>query len=453
MKKFGCTLIALLMVASGLTLTACQPEPDRIVETVVVTEIVEREGEEVEVTRVVEREVTVEPEEPEAESWEDWEAIKIGAPVILTGPGAPIGADTVAGIELAVAAINDEGGVLGKPLEVIYADTKMTSAEDATLAAETLNRAGVTAFFPGTAYGPALVHAFGKYDQPLWHTLAQQAATDAYLESPEEYQNIFQLCETEPAYGINGYEIISNLPYEFPNNKVALLGGDITYDMLIQQTFKEEAVANGWEVVLDDTYAYGNTEFGAQLAKIRAEDPAIIWGCITSVDSAVAFMNQFWQDPTDSLVYIQWAPNAPEFRELLGEKANGVLWQTLIAGLPTPEAEAFHDKFVETQGREPGATMAYQMWDNLYMWKTAVEDCGSPVDYDCVVDWFENLDDHPYDGLMGTYGMDPETHNARSGDEWLPLHFIQIQDQENHTLFLGTQQQEGEEFITPSWIE
>jgi len=397
--------------------------------------------------------ITATPGAVEEMSWQDLPAIKIGAPVILTGPGAPIGADTVAGIELAVKSINDAGGVLGKPLEVIYADTKMTSAEDATLAAEVLDRSGVVAFFPGTAYGPALVHAFGKFQQPLWHTLAQEAATEAYQQAPEEYSNIFQLCETEPAYGQNGFKLLSTLPYEFPNKKVAILGGDITYDMLIGETFREEAEAAGWEVILDDTYAYGNTEFGAQLAKIRAEDPAIIWGDITSVDSAVAFMNQFLQDPTNSLVYIQWAPNAPQFIELLGDKANGVIWQTLIAGLPTAESEAFHNEFVETQGREPGATMPYQMWDNLYMWKAAVEACKSPVDYTCIVDWFEKLDDHPYKGLMGTYGMDPVRHNARTGDEWLPIHFIQIQDQENHILNLGTKKMEGEEWIVPPWIE
>jgi hypothetical protein len=44
------------------------------------------------------------------------------------------------------------------------------------------------------------------------------------------------------------------------NKKVALLGEDITYDMYIQQG-ANKARSAGWEVVLDDTYAYGNTEF------------------------------------------------------------------------------------------------------------------------------------------------------------------------------------------------
>jgi hypothetical protein len=50
--------------------------------------------------------------------------------------------------------------------------------------------------------------------------------------------------------------------------------------------------------------------------------------------------------------------------------------------------------------------------------------------------------------------MDPEFENRAglSGDEWVPNHFIQIQNQENHTLFLGTQPVEGEAFQVPPWI-
>jgi len=223
--------------------------------------------------------------------------------------------------------------------------------------------------------------------------------------------------------------------------------------MLIQQSFKDVAEANGWEVILDDTYPYGTTEFGAQLARIRAEDPALIFGCITSVDSSAAFMNQFLENPTNSLVYIQWSPASPDFINILGDKANGVLWQTLVGHLPTPENQEWAADFEIREGRKPGATFPAQMEDHLRMWKIAVESCGSPIAYECIYEWFETLDEHPYDGRSGRFGMNPETHEARQGNEWLSLHFTQIQEQENHVLYLGTTEQEGEAFILPPWLE
>jgi branched-chain amino acid transport system substrate-binding protein len=452
MKKknlLGFLVCALLVVTSGLALAACAPET--IVETVIVTQMVEVEGEEVEVTRVVEVEVTP---EPEVESWEDWETIKIGCPTLLTGIGAPMGIDVQAGVGFAVEAINAEGGVLGKPLEVVYADVKATGAEDCALAAQVMDRAGVVAYFPGAFYGAACIHEFGKREGYMPHGSASTDMVEAVVDNLPEYRNVFQICASEPSYGPNAYDILVNqIPYELPNKKAALLGGDITYDMLIQQGFEDVAVENGWEIVLDDTYPYGTTEFGAQLAKIRAEEPAIIFGCLTSTDSSVAFMNQFLENPTNSLIYIQWSPASPEFIGLLGEKANGVMWQTLIAYLPTPENEEWAEAFNTEFGRYPGAAWPAIQEDVIRMWKTAVETCGSPVDHECIYDYMETLNDHPYTGRCGSYGTDPERHEGLTGDEWTPMHFVQIQDQRDHTLYLGTQLMEGEEFIVPPWIK
>ena len=97
-----------------------------------------------------------------------------------------------------------------------------------------------------------------------------KVVTDGMPES----NNVFMTCEDEYSYGPNAFDVIVNTigkSYEFPNKKVALLGGNITYDMYIQEGVKKAFEAAGWEVVLNDTYAYNNTEFGSQLAKIRAE--------------------------------------------------------------------------------------------------------------------------------------------------------------------------------------
>lgn len=382
------------------------------------------------------------------------EVIKIGVPTLITGVGAPMGVDIVDGIKLAVEKINAEGGVLGKKLEIVYADIKGCSAEDCTIAADLMERAGVTALFPGVFFGPAGVHAFGKMKQPLFHASASKELVDAVVENWPEYRNIFQICASEKPYGPSAFEVMTKkLPYTLPNKKVAILGGDITYDLLIKASFKEICLKNEWEVILDDTYPYGNTEFGAQLAKIRSEKPSIIFGCITSCDSSVAFMNQFLTNPTNSLIYIQWSPASPEFIKLLGNRANGILWQTLLAYLPTPENKKWVEEFRTKYGRDPGAAHPAIMDDELHIWKLAVEYAGSPTNYEKIYEYIENLNQHPYGGRCGTYGMDPKIHEGLTGDEWLPMHFTQIQNQENHVIFLGTKAVEGETFSIPPWIK
>lgn len=394
-------------------------------------------------------------EAPATEAVKEECKVKVGVPTLLTGVGAPMGADVKAGAELAAKKINEEGGVLGCEIELVFADVKATSAEDCALAAQVMDAAGVVFYVPGAFYGPACIDEFGKREPLMMHNSASKDMMDVAVKNMPEYNNVFMTCEDEFSYGPNAFKVIveiigGQLGYEFPNKKVALLGGDITYDMYIQQGARKAFEDAGWEVVLDDTYPYGTTEFGSQLAKIRAEEPAVIMGQITSTDSSVAFVNQFLTNPTNSLIYIQWSPASPEFINLLGEKANGVMWQTLIDILPENK-DFYYPMFEAEYGRLPGAWPP-MIWDHFQIWKAAVESCGKFEDYECINKYVDELDQHPYKGLAGTYGMDPDLNKGRSGDEWIPMQFIQIQDQKNVTLYLGTKQVENTQFQVPPWI-
>lgn len=380
--------------------------------------------------------------------------VKVGVPSILTGAGASMGEDIKAGAELAAKQINTDGGVMGCQIELVYADVKSETPEDCALAAQVMDKAGVVAYFPGAFFGTACIAEFASRKPIMMHHSASADMVKVVTDGMPESNNVFMTCEDEYSYGPNAFDVIVNTigkSYEFPNKKVALLGGNITYDMYIQEGVKKAFEDAGWEIVLNDTYAYNNTEFGSQLAKIRAEKPAIIMGQLTSNDSAVAFMNQFLENPTDSLIYVQWSPASPEFINLLGDKANGVMWQTLVNILPENKA-TYYPLFQAANNREPGANPP-QVWDDFYMWKAAVESCGNLDDLDCVVKYYDEMDSHPYKGICGTYGFDPEKNKGRTGNDWLPMQFIQIQDKKNITLFLGTKEQEGAEFQVPPWIK
>jgi branched-chain amino acid transport system substrate-binding protein len=447
-------LVALATLLTGV-MQACAPATPQIVEKIVKeTVVVEKE---VAVEKKVVETVVVEKEVEKQTSWKDLPYIKVGSPGPFTGPTAGMGLDIKDGLNFAVERMNAAGGVLGKEIQVIYSDIKSQSSEECELAFEALTRENVAALFPGANFlGTACVHAAGQREPPTFHDCASKEFVDVVIANQPEYNNVFQMCASERYYGPNAYDVITGkLDYELPNKKAALLGGDITYDMYIQQAFKEKAEANGWEIILNDTYPYETTEFGPQLAKIRAENPSVIFGCLTSQGSAVAFMNQFLQNPTNSLVYIQWSPASPQFIGTLQEKANGIVWQTLVATLPTPENKQWEADFEARYGRLPGATLPGALDDHLGIWKIAVETCGDPYDFACVNDYIHKLADHPYKGRLGLYGMNAEIGGweALNGTDWIPLHFLQIQDKRNVTLYLGLNAVEGTKFIVPPWIK
>ncbi len=378
--------------------------------------------------------------------------IIIGVPTMITGDGAQMGMHITNGTEMAIAEINAAGGVLGKQLKAVYADLKNGSSEDAVAAAELMYQKGAVVNLPGAFYGSSAIYAFGKYDMPFLFNNAESNTTDAYLEAPEQYSNIFMMICDEKSYGPYAFNIMTTLEgYEYPNQKIAILGGDTNYDINIKAGIADSAKAEGWDIVLNDTYVYGNTEFSAQLTKIRAENPAIIFAVTTSLDTAVAFTKQFDENPTDSLLFVQFVPSSPEYKQLLGEKSNGVFWCTCISALPDKK-ETFNKEYFDLFGTEAG-TYSYIAYDMVYIWKQAVEAVGSYDDYDAINAYIESSAEHPFSNMTcGTYIVQPERHDGASSANAIPMQFFQIQGGSDVLLYLHDQKA-GAHWEMPWWLQ
>ena len=75
----------------------------------------------------------------------DGPSVRIGALAPLSRPGwAEAGRHLLAGLDLAVREVNDAGGILGRPLELIVRDTA-ADLQKATAAVDELARLGVAA--------------------------------------------------------------------------------------------------------------------------------------------------------------------------------------------------------------------------------------------------------------------------------------------------------------------
>jgi len=73
------------------------------------------------------------------------EPIKIGAVLPFSGGVELYGAQTKLGLDLAVKEINAAGGILGRPVEVIYEDDKTDPAAAVDATRELIERDGVLA--------------------------------------------------------------------------------------------------------------------------------------------------------------------------------------------------------------------------------------------------------------------------------------------------------------------
>ena len=94
-------------------------------------------------------------------SGESSDTIKIGANLELTGNSASYGTSAKNGIEMAVKEINDAGGLLGKKIEVSYADNRSEATEAANAMQKLLDDQVDFIVGPDTSSG-ALLRRYGR---------------------------------------------------------------------------------------------------------------------------------------------------------------------------------------------------------------------------------------------------------------------------------------------------
>ncbi len=385
------------------------------------------------------------------------EPIKIGFLAPMTGAYASDGEEMIKRATLAVEDINAAGGLVGRLVELAPIDTKELMPEDVVSAFKLLKAQGVDVFISDYSGEPTDVQMAMAYDIPYFSWNDSRTAERYIAENIEECDNVYRVSPSGREYATIPFKIFTELlPYDYPNKKMALLTLDQEWCMDIRKDFMEKVAEDPeWEIVIDEIHSYGATEFGPQLIKIREENPSFIFfGSFTPVEVA-AFMDQFLADPTDSLIYNAYTPSIPEFAELLGEKADGVLWGDQCSNYGTPIEEVFNRKFEERWGYAPKLALTY---DTIMLWAEAVKRAGDPSDYEAVL---QAALDYPYTGIVGTYKINPDTHVGTPGFGYIAHRFFQIQIDDgiwkDVVLYLHDEPHEGTgkyagSFEIPPWI-
>jgi ABC-type branched-subunit amino acid transport system substrate-binding protein len=116
----------------------------------------------------------------------DESAIQVGALVPLTRPGwVEAGRHLLAGLELAAGEVNDAGGVVGRPLELVIRDTA-GDPQRAVTAVDELSRLGVVAL-AGEYHSVVARAAATKADALGLPFLCSSAVLDALTGEPTEW--------------------------------------------------------------------------------------------------------------------------------------------------------------------------------------------------------------------------------------------------------------------------
>lgn len=410
------------------------------------------------------------PEEPAAPAPEPaapLEPIKVGVAALVTGALAEDGKDYVNMYKFVRDEINAAGGLLGRPVELVIVDVGNNTPPELIAARDELIAADVDVVMSAWWLNPAGVQYMLEVDVFMLNEGWVSADWRSWWEVRDRYPYYVTMNYGEASYGKPYFEALTNpemVPYEFPNNKVAIMFSDWDYAIRQSGWFGEQAESQGWEIVMSEVHPINSVEFGPQMLKIREEEPAIIYLSSIFPAEIIAVFTDFLEAPTRSLFAITWGAEKPEFREAFGELADGVTGTLAALKFHTDQYRGDNPNYqaMDERGRylEEELVRIYGTTTNIispiaadqfYVWAEAVERAGDVRDFDAIL---EELLSGSYLGATGRYGFDRETQAGFYGIDNIPINYYQVQGGNLVTLALGaaTDVELLNDFIVPQWI-
>ena len=306
-----------------------------------------------------------------------------------------------------ISEINAAGGLLGKQIEVVTADTKTDRAEGA--------KAGLTVIDAGAD----MVVVSCDYD---FGAPAALAAESAGLPS-------FFLCAESIKAGIQGVG-----PNSFSASVLAAVQGATMaewaytkkeartfYRLLDTWTEYNKGICDGFDYMLpkladatlvgEDTFLNEDASIAAQISRIKAlpEEPDAIMLC-TMMPGAVSAIKQIRAAGINAMI-------------LNGSGVDGSYWLSAVPDLsnffvpvqgsiygddPNPEVTAFNANYKEVTGGDPSTQYVYPGYVMIDVWAKAVERAGT-TETAAVVAELEKMNAEPT--LFGPRTFTSEIHH------------------------------------------
>ena len=223
---------------------------------------------------------------------------------------------------------------------------------------------------------------------------------------------------------------IAVLKAQNPRAKIALAFLDSSFPKTVAAAAREEAKAAGLEIVLDETYSPGQTDFSAIINKIVASGADALLGGGFYPDSSTLARQIYDRKAPLKWVTLMVAPDSEHFASL-GAAAVGisvpsqwspsVRYEPQIGPTPTAFAKEFNAKYSpDTPGYHGSSGYATGL-----VLQYAIEKAGS-VDQKKVVDELDKID---LTTLFGRtkFSTDPQSHGLQVGHKLVLLQW-QMQD-------------------------
>jgi len=278
--------------------------------------------------------------------------IVIGEYGSLTGNTATFGQSTKNGSEMAFNEVNQAGGLLGKPVRLIVEDDQSKPEEAATAVTKLINQNAVQAVLGEVASSRSLAAA--PICQGARVPMITPSSTNPKVTQVGDY--IFRVCFTDIQQG----EADAKFAAKSLKLKKAALLYDVRndYSVGLRLVFAQKFKEYGGEIVAEQSYSEGDSDFRAQLTQLKSANPEVIYvpGYYTEVGTIARQRKDLGID-APLLGGDGW--DSPRLWEIGGKALNGCYFSNHYSvDDPSPAVQKFVADYKAKYGRIPDALAA-----------------------------------------------------------------------------------------------
>jgi branched-chain amino acid transport system substrate-binding protein len=278
--------------------------------------------------------------------------ILIGEYGSLTGGIATFGISTKNASQMAFDEINKKGGVLGKQIKLLVEDDQSKPEEAGTAVTKLINQDHVVAMLGHVASSHSLAAA--PICQSNKVPMISPSSTNPRVTQVGDY--IFRVCFTDTFTG----EVVAKFVFDTLKAKKVAILVDVRsdYSVGLQTFFGEAFKRRGGEIVANQSYSQGDSDFRAQLTQIKAMNPDAIYvpGYYTEVGTIV----HQGRELGITVPFIGsdgW--DSPKLWEIGGEALNGCYFSNHYStDDPNPAVQKFVNDYKGKYGQVPDALAA-----------------------------------------------------------------------------------------------
>jgi len=323
---------------------------------------------------------------------EDSEEIKIGAILPLTGSSAQYGQWSKNGADLAVEEINQQGGIKGRKIKILYEDSKTDAKEGVSAINNLYTIHKIQAFITESS---GVVLAIAPIAETKKIVQLNVGAVNPQIREAGDYT--FSNINDAKA---EAYQMARFVFDKLQIRKLAILYANASYGIGARNAMLERFKILGGQIVADEGFEENSGDFRTQLTKIKSAIPEAIYVVAVTKDAAI-ILKQAKEIGLKVRFFSTTFFEGKDIIDIAGDAAEGTIYTSTALDTSSPDVRKFISNYYDKFGITPEIYSA-TAYDAIKILALAIEKVG--YDGSKIKNFLYTVKDYP--GISGVTTFD-----------------------------------------------